>query len=255
MYPRPSGIVTLTTDFGQRDPYVGIVKGAVLRASPKVQVVDVTHGAPPQDVAAGAFLLWSLIGRFPSGTVHVGVVDPGVGTDRRLLAVAACDAYWLVPDNGMIGAVLARDDAHEVRVVDVEHLRLQPASATFHGRDVLAPAAAWLAAGRYGFSAMGTRVTDADARDLVFGGDRRVVHVDHYGNLISNVEADAIGAATAVQAGDWRADIHRTYGDVAEGERLAYIGAFGLLEVARRNGSAADETGLQVGSTIELLGP
>src|SRR5690349_13297728 len=119
MHPRPSGIVTLLTDYGWSDPYVGIVKGALLRASAKLVVVDVTH-----DVAIGAFVAGALIGRFPAGTVHVAVVDPGVGTQRRLLAAAAHGCYWLAPDNGLLSTVLAGGGGADVRAIDDEHLGL-----------------------------------------------------------------------------------------------------------------------------------
>ena len=142
MYPRPSGLVTLTTDFGVADPYAGVMKGAVARASAKPQVVDLSHDVPPQDIAAGAFVLWSAIGRFPAGSVHCGVVDPGVGSDRRILAACARGDYWLVPDNGLLGAVLTSDTAAEVRAVDLERLGVQREAVTFDGRDVFAPVAA-----------------------------------------------------------------------------------------------------------------
>ena len=147
MLPRPSGIVSLLTDYGSRDPYVGIVRGMVLRHHPKAVLVDLGHEVPAQDIAAGAFWLLAAVGRFPAGTVHVAVVDPGVGTARRCLAVAAHEAYWLGPDNGLLSHVLEGDPAAEVRELDLEHLSLKPSSRTFHGRDVFAPAAAHLAAG------------------------------------------------------------------------------------------------------------
>src|SRR5690606_28376134 len=132
-------------------PYVGVLKGAVLRAYPRAVLVDLGHEVPPQDVLAGSFWLAAAIGRFPVGSVHTAVVDPGVGTTRRLLAVAAHDCFWLAPDNGLLAAVLAQAPHAEVRALDVEHLQLRDVSRTFHGRDVLAPVAGWLAGGRYGF--------------------------------------------------------------------------------------------------------
>ncbi|MFK7741044.1 MAG: S-adenosyl-l-methionine hydroxide adenosyltransferase family protein [Planctomycetota bacterium] len=263
MIPRPSGIVTLTTDFGLEDPYVGILKGALLRASDKPRMVDLSHGVPPQDLAAGAFVLWSAINRFPDGTVHVGIVDPGVGSDRRILAAAAHDQFWLAPDNALLGAVLAGDPAAEVREVDLEHLRIQREAVTFDGRDVFAPVAAMLASGRFGFSALGVRIDDAKADDLLFGSavdcpgaggktKGRVVHVDHYGNLIVNVPAEHVAAAKSVQVGSECVPLLRTYTDAATGGLLAYVGSFGLLEVAVRNGSASAKLGIGRGATIEL---
>ncbi len=248
MHPRPSGIVALLTDFGLADPYVGIMKGAVLRASPKVQIVDVTHDVAPQDVEAGAFFVGALVGRFPSGTVHVAVVDPGVGTARRLLAVAAHDAYWLGPDNGVLGAVTAG----EVRAIDVVHLGIRPESNTFHGRDILAPVAAWLAAGRYGFASLGPLVADA-VRRPTGGGSARVVHVDRYGNLVTNVPAAALAGVGAVRVGGQVVPLRRTYGDAPPGGLVALVGSYGLLEVAKNGGDAARATGSGRGAPIELV--
>ena len=262
MYARPSGIVTLTTDFGLRDPYVGILKGALMAASDKPRVVDLSHDVAPQDIAMGAFLLWSAVDRFPPGTVHVGVVDPGVGTARRLLAVTAHEQYWLLPDNGLIGAVLSRAPSCEARVLDLEHLRIRRTAQTFDGRDVLAKVAAWLASGHYGFSAMGPRCEDWQRDDPVFAGKRRVVYVDHYGNLISNIHKEDLGlgqagadpAAIVVRCAGRSLPLSQTYGDVAAGELLAYVGSFGLLEVAVRNGDASKLLAMQCGAAIELAG-
>ncbi|MGC6489045.1 MAG: SAM hydrolase/SAM-dependent halogenase family protein [Planctomycetota bacterium] len=251
MFPRPSGLVTLTTDFGVADPYVGIVKGAVARATTKPQVIDLSHAVPPQDVAAGAFVLWTAIGRFPDGTVHCGIVDPGVGAARRLLAACAVGQYWLAPDNGLLGAVLARDGAAEVREVDLDHLRLRRDVGSFDGRDVFAPVAAMLSAGRYGFSAVGPRVALDAAPDPVFDGGHRVVHVDRYGNLVTNVTA-AAGGAGAVEVAGTRVALQQTRADVEPGALLAYVGSFGLVEVASRGGSAASTLGVGRGAPVAV---
>jgi len=249
MFVRPSGVVTLTTDFGLDDPYVGIMKGALLRSAPKATVVDLSHAVPPQDVAAGAFVLWSALRRFADGTVHVSVVDPGVGTSRRLLGVAAASQYWLGPDNGLLGAVLAQDPRAEARELDLEHLSLTRESVTFDGRDAFAPVAGMLSAGRYGFRALGPRVDDASSEDPVFGGQHRVVYVDRFGNLVTNVRADR-ASAVAVEVGGRSIDVRRTYGDVAPGALLGYVGSFGLLEVAARDASAAAALGVGAGAPV-----
>lgn len=251
MLPRPNGLVALLTDYGHTDPYVGILKGALLKVSPKVQFVDVTHDVPAHDVAAGAFLLRTLVGRFPSGTVHLAVVDPGVGTSRRLLAIAAHDAYWIAPDNGLLAPLLAGDAAIDVRALDVEHLGLRAESATFHGRDLLGPAAAMLAAGRFGFAALGPRVPDPVTSGDPFAGPSRVVHVDRFGNLVTNVRA--VASVAAVRIAGRRVPFAATYGAVPTGELLAYVGSFGLVEVARNTGSAAALLEVGRGAPIELL--
>lgn len=252
MPPRPSGIVTLLTDFGHRDPYVGVMKGAVLRANPKAVLVDLGHEVPPQDVTAGAFWWAAAIERFPIGSVHVGVVDPGVGTARRILAALACDCIWLAPDNGLLAAVLAADQAAEVRAVDVEHLQLRPVSRTFHGRDVFAPVAGWLAGGRYGFASLGPRVDDAAPGELPFAGPPQVVHVDGYGNAITNVPAAALAGVAAIEVGGQTLPVRGAYGDVAPGEPLALVGSYGLLEIAVNGGNAAERLGLRRGTRIGL---
>jgi len=249
VYPRPAGIVTLSTDFGVEDPYVGIMKGAVLRASPKPRVVALAHAVPPQDVDAGAFVLWSAIGRFPDGTVHCGVVDADAGAAQRVLAACAHGAYWLAPDNGLLSAVLTQDASSEVRSVDLQHLGIRRGSATFDGRDVFAPVAALLSAGRYGFSTVGPRVEDAASTDRVFGGADRVVHVDRCGNLVTNIRADrAVGAA--LELGGVRVPVRRACADDEPGGLSAYVGSFGLFEVAARGGSAADQLDLARGAPV-----
>lgn len=248
MHPRPSGIVTLLTDFGHVDPYVGIMKGSVLRAASKALVIDVTHDVPPQDIEVGGFFVAALVGRFPAGTVHAVVVDPGVGTARRLLAIASHDAYWLGPDNGVLGAVLDG----EVRAVDIDHLGVRPESNTFHGRDVVAPVAAWLATGRYGFASLGPTVTDPAPAPRTTA-DPRVVHVDRYGNLVTNVPAARLAGVRAVRIAGQTAPLLRTYADVAAGQLVALVGSYGLLEVAANGGDAARATGCGRGAPIELI--
>jgi S-adenosylmethionine hydrolase len=251
MHKPPCALVTLTTDFGLSDPYVGVMKGALLRAAPRVQVVDVGHELPPQDVVAASFFVGALVDRFPAGTVHVVVVDPGVGTARRLLAVAAHDAYWLAPDNGVLSPLLAGSAPVDVRAIDAANLGVVPASATFHGRDVLAPVAAWLASGRYGFGALGPRV--ADPVRAAPDASPRVVHVDRFGNLISSVTATDFAGARGVRIADrtvWR---HATYGDVQVGELLAYVGSFGLVEIAQNGGSAARALAVDRGAPLQVF--
>lgn len=248
---RPSGLVTLLTDFGVVDPYVGILKGAVLRAFPKAGLVDLGHAVPPQDVLAGAFWLAAAIDRFPPGTVHVAVVDPGVGTARRLLAVQAFQGWWLGPDNGLLAPVFTRDPAAELRALDLEHLQLHPASRTFHGRDVLAPVAGWLAGGRYGFASLGPRIVDPVP--LALPASPCVVHVDHYGNLVTNVDVAATPGVGRVRVGDHVLAIRGTYADAAPGELLALVGSYGLVEIAVNCGNAAQTTGLGRGAPITVL--
>lgn len=251
MHPRPSGIVTLLTDFGGRDPYVGILKGAVLRRAPKAVLVDLCHEVAAQDVAHGAFLWHAVPGRFPMGTVHLAVVDPGVGTDRALLAACAHEAYWIAPDNGLCAAIVAADPQAEVRRIAWDQLGLQPESNTFHGRDLLAPIAGFLASGRYSFSALGPRVepTPLDAGSAA----PRIVHVDGFGNLISNVPVAALDGIGGVRVAGRVLPLYRTYAEAAPGELIALVGSSGLLELAQNRGHAANVLGVGRGEPIELV--
>jgi S-adenosylmethionine hydrolase len=251
MHPRPAGIVTLLTDYGLCDPYVGILKGAVLRSAPKLTLLDLGHDVPPQDIEAGAFFVQASVGRFPTGTVHVAVVDPGVGTNRALLAVANDDGYWLGPDNGLLSPLWTEGRAADVRRLDAEHLGLVAESRTFHGRDLLAPAAAWLANGRYGFSALGPR-HEAPVT-LPRAATPRVLYVDRFGNLITSIPAAAFVGARGVRLGGRTVPPHGTYGDVSPGALLACVGSFGLVEIAANGGSAARMLDLGRGAPVELL--
>ncbi len=253
MLPRPCTLVTLLTDFGLSDPYVGVMKGALLRASSKVQIVDITHDVPPQDIETGTFFTGTLIHRFPAGTVHLAVVDPGVGTSRRLLAVAAHDCYWLAPDNGLLTPVLAGNAAVDVRAIDSEQLGVQLEPRTFHSRDLLAPVAAWLAAGRYGFSALGPRVLDPVTAKVAPEQGAHIVHIDRFGNLISTIKAAQFVTAKGVRIAGRTVLRQQTYGDVRTGELLAYVGCFGLVEVAQNGGHAARSLEVARGAPIELL--
>ena len=253
MLPRPSGIVSLLTDYGSRDPYVGIVRGMVLRHHPKAVLVDLGHEVPAQDIAAGAFWLLAAVGRFPAGTVHVAVVDPGVGTARRCLAVAAHEAYWLGPDNGLLSHVLEGDPAAEVRELDLEHLSLKPSSRTFHGRDVFAPVAGWLGSGRFGFTALGPRAPAPVRLPALAAGAPRVVHVDGFGNLITNVAAAALVGVTHVRIAGRDLRLLGTYAEAPPGSLLGLVGSYGLLEIAENGGNAARTLGQGRGAAVELL--
>jgi S-adenosylmethionine hydrolase len=246
---RPSGVVALCTDFGTADPYVGLMKGMVLRSHPRAILVDLCHDVPPQDVAFGAFVLAAARGRFPGGTVHVAVVDPGVGTARAALAVHAHSCYWLGPDNGVLSPALEAEDA-EVRILDLGHLPLGTLSRTFHGRDLFAPVAGWLASGRYGFQALGPRADDPIILPDLRQGPPRVIHVDRFGNLLTNVAPPPGLAALRIQGR--RAPLHATYAEAAEGSLLCVVNSYDLLEVAVCRGNAAETLGVSRGATVDI---
>ena len=262
-------LVTLLTDFGATDPFVGIMKGVMLREEPRLRIIDVTHGVGAQDIGAAAFVLGHSFGWFPAGSVHVGVVDPGVGGARAVLVAEASGHYFVAPDNGLLSEVLAGDAGALVRRADVERLGLSPRSRTFHGRDVFAPLAAWLASGRRAFAELGElhapvrldlprAVRDAD------GVQGRIVLVDHFGNLISNVpsselegEATDAGArgllALRVEVGGLALRGVGTYSEAEPGECVGLVSSFGTLEIAERNGSAARSLGLGSGARIHAV--
>ena len=256
-----SGIVTLTTDFGTRDPYVAQLKGVLLARCEGVRVHDLTHEIAPQDVLEGALFLAAAVPTFPPGTVHLAVVDPGVGTARRALAASVSGQHVVCPDNGLLTLLARRADIEEVRSLENPSLRREPVSPTFHGRDLFAPAAAFLACGG-ALEELGPPVDAPVELPLPrprIEGDRlagEVLHIDRFGNAISNLASSDVEAAAGrvihVEAGGRQLPLARTYGDVAEGEALALIGSADLLEVAIRGGSAATALGLGRGSEVTI---
>ncbi|MFZ5623140.1 MAG: SAM hydrolase/SAM-dependent halogenase family protein [Gemmatimonadota bacterium] len=246
-------IITLLTDFGTRDAYVAEVKGVLLSEAREVTLVDVSHDVPPGDVTAAAYLLSRTWRRFPAGTVHLVVVDPGVGTSRRPVAFVREGHRFVGPDNGVFSRVLEAGEEPEGVVLPVA----DEAAPTFHGRDVFAPAAAALAAGA-AIVDMG-RPLDAPLTRLpedrpVRDGGRlvgRVAYVDRFGNLITNLRPDDVPVRAALRLGSTLlGPMRRTFGDVAPGELLAYPGSGGELEIAVRDGSAALTLGVGVGAPV-----
>lgn len=239
-------IVTLTTDFGTRDAYVAAMKGAILGIARSVHLVDVTHEIAPHDVAGGALALEAAAPYFPPGTVHVAVVDPGVGTARRGLAVVAAGQVFVGPDNGLFTPFVGASGWTAFELADPQY-RLSVVSRTFHGRDVFAPAAAHVAAG-VDPSRLGPRVTDPvrlawpEGRRTPRGMAGVVVHVDRFGNLVTSIRAEALealGGDAVVAVAGRRLGLVETYGDLARGRAGALVGSSGRIEIAVREGSAA----------------
>lgn len=251
-------LITLTTDFGTRDAYVGTMKGVIYRIAPSAVVIDITHEVEKQDVTEAALVLSTSHGFFPKGTIHLAVVDPGVGGPRRPVVVCAHGQLFVGPDNGIFSFVLG--ETYEAWLLDDEAYRLPVVSDTFHGRDIFAPAAAHLARG-VAPGAFGPPV-----RDLVHTAARRpvvyldairgeVVHVDSFGNLITNITRNDLatistGAPRIEVSGRVVAGLERTYSDVPRGHLLAIIGSTGLLEVAVRDGSAQRKLGVGRGDPV-----
>jgi len=241
-------IVTLITDFGTADGYVAELKGVLLSGSPDITIVDLTHDIPPQDVEAARLTLARSWRRFPEHTVHLVVVDPGVGSERAALAVASQGRFLLGPDNGVLSPALLAGGADVVSMPIPLH-----ASATFHGRDVFAPAAVRLAAGET-LARLGVPKSDPVIRrtpDTRRRGDGsiagQVMLVDRFGNLITNIVARMSGT---VEIGAHTITVMRTYSDVAEGSLVALAGSSGFLEVAARGGNAAAALAVRRGDPV-----
>ncbi len=251
------GLVTLLTDFGTQDYYVGAMKGVLAALAPGVQILDITHEIPPGDVTAGAFVLEHAVQTFPRGTVHCVVVDPGVGTERRAIVCASAGHLFVGPDNGVLSWAVGPGDSVWV----VERFRPpEEGPATFHGRDLFAPVAGRLAAGMRP-EEVGPPVEDMvrlarpEASRRADGAlEGEVVHVDRFGNLITSVPGAWLrGGSWRVVLGDVQIAVARTFGDVPPGRPVAYVGSAGLVEVAVRNGSAAQQFGAGRGTRVELV--
>ena len=256
-------LITLTTDFGTTDPYVGIMKGVIAARAPGVPVIDVTHGIPAQDVLAGALVLRHAIPYFPRGAIHVAVVDPGVGTSRRALCVVTETAVLVGPDNGLLS--LAAFEAQRIVALADERFFLTPRSATFHGRDVFAPVAAALATGTEP-AALGPAVSDMERVSLpsavpgAAGISGQVIYVDRFGNLTTNISDAALAAFSRPDlsisiAGAHLRGIAASYGAVPRGQPVAVVNSWGLLEIAVRDGSASALLGAGVGHTVTVEVP
>ena len=260
-------IITLTTDFGNNDHFVGAMKGVILDIVPDAQIVDICHAVQAFDVLDGALTISQAYSYFPNRTVHIVVVDPGVGTARRPI-VASCDKYHFVaPDNGVLSLVYAREPRMHVRHITADHYFLQPVSNTFHARDIFSPVAAYLAkevdALKFGdevedfvkFTAPKPKAVDENRLRGV------VLKVDRFGNLITNVtpqdapmlfEPDAKGFKIVVGSREIT-EIHRAYAEGAPGEVIGILGSMGFLEIAANRGAAAQLTGAGKGSDISII--
>jgi S-adenosylmethionine hydrolase len=260
-------IVALLTDFGNADPYLGSMKGAILSACPAATLVDLVHDLPPHDVAAGALILEAAYPSFPAATVFVAVVDPGVGSDRRGLALGAGGYRFVGPDNGIFTWVLDEHPDARIRALTNTGLFRSPVSPVFHGRDVFGPVAGHLALG-LDIERVGPAVSDpvllplAVARRL---GEAEweaiVVYVDRFGNLTTSLrqrDLEEMGAGgpvpgdIVVSLAGVTLPLARTYADVAEGEACALIGSGGRLEVAVRQGNAARLLGVGKGTAVRV---
>ena len=260
---QPSGIITLTTDFGHKGPFVAMIKGAILSRFPTAKIVDLTHEIVEHWPAEAGFWLDRAHPYFPKGSVHVAVVDPSVGTERRIVAVLTDGQLFLAPDNGLLAPMAEREGA-VTRSLDLKKLAAvipERRSATFAGRDVFAPVAAELAAGRLEFEKVGPKATDltppwVDAPEVephqVHGV---VVVVDNFGNLITNIDQKMLERfrVPSIRAGGHKIPVKRVYAQVQPGEYLALVNSVGVLEIARAEQSAADGLHLSRGAPVSVV--
>ena len=262
MEPR-APIITLTTDFGYADPFVGIMKGAILCITPNLQIVDLNHGIPPQDIRAAALTLAASVDYFPQGTIHVAVVDPGVGSERRPILIHSAGQYFVGPDNGVFSFVLK--DKQSLLIVDLsnEAYFLHPKSRTFHGRDIFAPVAAHLAGG-VPMAEFGSPSKDwvclswpavERAGEFIVG---EVLYIDRFGNLFTNIhERDLTGVAKEkirVHLND-EVKIQGLAQNYAAGDKKTYIAlvnSWGLVEIASYNYSAASRSEARIGDKVRV---
>jgi S-adenosylmethionine hydrolase len=260
---KPSGVITITTDFGHQGPFVGVMKGVILSRLAEARIVDLTHEIVVHWPAEAGFWLARAFRYFPQGTVHVAVVDPGVGTSREIIVVTAGGHWFLAPDNGLLAPIVGRHkDSSVVRLTAarVKTFGVHSPSATFHGRDIFAPIAAELAAGRCVPADLGERVDSVvpawvDEPSVEHGVVSGVViTVDHFGNLITNIDGDMLRGFNnpRVHAGNHVFPLLRTYGDTQPGQYLALVNSFGVIEIARAEQSAADGLGLGRGAPVTI---
>lgn len=249
--------ITLTTDFGTRDYFVGAMKGVILGLCPAAQLVDLTHEIAPYAVAEGAYLIGQIYACYPEGTVHLAVVDPGVGSTRRALAIAAGRQLFVGPDNGLFSWVLQKETAVVHELTDRQFWR-SVVGPTFHGRDVFAPVSAHLAAG-VPIDQLGPLVKDP----VLLPGfvpqltpeewQGSVLHVDRFGNAITNLPELLPGRRFELEAGSARiTKAVKHFDQIAAGDAAVLLGSAGLLEVAVKQGSASERFGLQPGSPVRL---
>jgi S-adenosylmethionine hydrolase len=260
--PARPGILTLTTDFGLGGSYVAALKGVLLGLAPGTQLVDVCHTIAPQNILEGGFVLAGVVEVFPRGTVHLVVVDPGVGTDRRLIAVAAAGQWFVLPDNGLITGVMRGRTLDGIWEITNPALRRDVVSATFHGRDILAPAAAHLLRGGSPAELGPPRTKIITLRNFEPTADEaglvgEVIFRDTFGNLITNVNIDRLGQDPSDSwvieiAGERIEGISRTYGERPTGTLIALIGSSGWVEVAVVNGDAARHLTAGSGTTVRF---
>ncbi|MBF0550235.1 MAG: SAM-dependent chlorinase/fluorinase [Deltaproteobacteria bacterium] len=257
-------IITLTTDFGLTDGYVGAVKGVILRINPAARIVDISHHIPPQDVFRAAFVLRTATSYFPDNTIHLAVVDPGVGSSRRAILLKADNQLYLSPDNGALTHILRRPGPKTLHQIENQNYFRPRVSHTFHGRDIFAPVAAHLSLG-VPPEDMGPEIDDPVLLNIpeVTRNDSqligRVIYVDHFGNLVTNLTleevvsfAGGLEIRTTLDDGLSVTGVKSSYTEVAPGEYLVIFGSWELLEISKNLGNAAAALGISPGLGVTV---
>ncbi len=253
-------IITLLSDFGLRDHFVSAMKGVILGLNPDLTLVDISHLVPPQDIFTGAFILGQAYSCFPPGTIHLAVVDPGVGTARKALAVSAGGHFFVAPDNGILTCVLEAQQDCAAYEIAAEHYYRKPVSSTFHGRDIFAPIAAWISRG-IPLHQLGPALPNPvrlkipapmRVQDALIQGS--ILAVDQFGNLITNLKPGDIPRSFKVLAGQREiTNLRKTYGEGSPGEIFIVPGSTGYLEIAVKDGSAASVLNLRSGAPFGVV--
>ena len=258
-------VISLTTDFGSQNGFVGVMKGVIWGIAPEAQIADITHEIPPQNIRLGAYALWRVVPFFPPGSVHIAVIDPGVGTQRRPIGLRIRDQYFIVPDNGLITPIL-EDAEKEDTNIKIVHLNnqdywLPEVSQTFHGRDIFAPTGAHLAAG-VPLTKLGEGIDDpiripfSHPIKTKAGWEAHIIIIDVFGNLTTDLQADAV--KDRINVTFYLKDIRingltPSYGHKPEGDLIALIDSENYIEISAVNRNAAKITGAKIGDTVEVI--
>jgi len=261
--------ITLTTDFGNKDPFAGIMKGVIVSINPSVTIVDITHNISPQNVLEAAFTLEMSYASFPHKTIHVAVVDPGVGSARRPLLVATDYHYFIGPDNGVFSRIYHLTESLTVIHITAEHYFLPQRSSTFHGRDIFAPLAAWMSKG-IDIERFGDPITDyvtlqepaiiSSSNNVVEG---EVIYIDRFGNLMTNIPGQKINVSGNSEPGDRlkvvvkdrEAPLKKYYSEAGDKELYSLVNSFGYLELFVNSGNASSDFGINVGEKVGVVLP
>ena len=258
-------LITLTSDFGLKDPFVGMMKGVIHTINNEITIIDISHGIDSQDILAAAFIIYNSFNYFPKKTIHIVVVDPGVGTSRRPILVKAFDHYFIGPDNGVLSHVISGDNNAVIYEITEERYFLRSIGNTFHGRDIFAPVAGWLSKGCEPDN-FGNIISDhirIDNRMPFYDNGilkGEIIYIDRFGNLFSNISSSDIAeqrprlydSAISIRLNDYEFSLRKCYAEAEVGETAAVINSIGLLEIYLFMGNAAEKINARIGDGVSL---